>query len=376
MNRPALGILPTSDWPQLIRDSFMAVAPKGLDQVFTMMCGTCANEGAFKAAFMKYRELQRKEIDQVGFSEEELSSCMCNQAPGTPDLSILSFEGSFHGRSLGSLSATRSKALHKVDFPAFPWPMAPFPQLRYPLADFVEENRAEEERCLARLEQILIASKLNRPVAAVIIEPIQGEGGDNEASPYFFRSVQKIAKAHNASFIVDEVQTGAGPTGKFWAHEHWNLPEPPDFVTFSKKMQAAGFYHKASHRAPHPYRNFNTWIGDPSRAYQLKEIVHVIKEENLVENTANAGKLLLNGLNELVKHHPSVYSRPRGQGTFCAIDLGSAEKRDKILTIIRSLGMEMTGSGVKSLRFRPMLIFGKRHVDIALNILDLAAKKM
>ena len=128
INRPALGIMPTSDWPKLLQDSFLACNPKGLNQVFTMMCGTCANEGAFKAAFMHYREKQRLDSKQFGFSAEELSSCMKNAAPGAPDLSILSFEGSFHGRSLGSLSCTRSKALHKVDFPSFPWPACPFPQ--------------------------------------------------------------------------------------------------------------------------------------------------------------------------------------------------------------------------------------------------------
>ncbi len=80
-------------------------------------------------------------------------------------------------------------------------------------------------------------------------EPIQGEGGDNSASPAFFRGVQACAKRHGAAFIVDEVQTGVATTGKFWAHEHWNLTSPPDFVTFSKKMQASGFYHTVDTKA-------------------------------------------------------------------------------------------------------------------------------
>lgn len=80
------------------------------------------------------------------------------------------------------------------------------------------------------------------------------EGGDNHASPAFFRGLQEITKKHNVSFIVDEVQTGLGATGKIWAHEHWGLQTPPDFVTFSKKVQAAGFYHKKESRANLPYR--------------------------------------------------------------------------------------------------------------------------
>ena len=85
-------------------------------------------------------------------------------------------------------------------------------------------------------------------MAAVLVEPIQAEGGDHHASPQFFHSLQQLCKQHHLTFIVDEVQTGAGPTGKWWAHEHWNLPESPDIVTFSKKMMLGGFYYKSDLR--------------------------------------------------------------------------------------------------------------------------------
>lgn len=81
---------------------------------------------------------------------------MLNQKPGSPDLTVLSFKSGFHGRLFGSLSATRSKAIHKVDIPAFDWPVAPFPQLQYPLEDNVQANEAEEKKCLEEYEQILI----------------------------------------------------------------------------------------------------------------------------------------------------------------------------------------------------------------------------
>ena len=88
------------------------------------------------------------------------------------------------------------------------------------------------------------------------------EGGDKHASPAYFRSLRQIAKKHGAYFIVDEVQTGVGATGKFWAHEHWGLQagEEPDFVTFSKKMQASGVFHKAETRPSAPYRIYGTWM--------------------------------------------------------------------------------------------------------------------
>lgn len=94
---------------------------------------------------------------------------MVNEAPGTPNLSIMSFTGGFHGRSLGALSATRSKAIHKVDIPAFHWPVAPFPQLKYPLEEHASENAAEEARCLARMDEMMTEWKKTSPVAGVIM---------------------------------------------------------------------------------------------------------------------------------------------------------------------------------------------------------------
>lgn len=137
----------------------------------------------------------------------------------------------------------------------------------YPLEENVSENRREEEKCLEQFESIL--KTWHNPIAAIIIEPIQGEGGDNQASPYFYQKLREITKKNDILMIVDEVyifeftskvQTGVGATGKFWAHEHWNLTVPPDIVTFSKKMQGAGFYHNMDLRPTQTYRNFNTWM--------------------------------------------------------------------------------------------------------------------
>lgn len=125
INRPALGVHPPTTWTKNLQESFMKVAPKGLSQVFTAMCGSCANEIAYKAAFMYQQQVKRG----GDFNAEDLKSCMNNQAPGSPSWSIMSFEKAFHGRTLGSLSTTRSKPIHKVDIPAFNWPKAPFPNI-------------------------------------------------------------------------------------------------------------------------------------------------------------------------------------------------------------------------------------------------------
>ena len=218
INRPALGNFPQHDWADILRSGVLKVAPKGLDQVFTAMAGSDANETAYKAAFMWKRRMQRGGGD-VEFTPEEMSTSMHNEMPGSPDLSILSFATGFHGRLFASLSTTRSKPIHKLDIPAFNWPQAPFPQLKYPLAGHEAENAAEEQRCLNAVEELI--TTWPSPPAAIVVEPIQSEGGDNHASPSFFHGLRELTRKHEILMIVDEVQTGVGSTGKFWAHEHW-----------------------------------------------------------------------------------------------------------------------------------------------------------
>ena len=118
---------------------------------------------------------QQKRRGTNTFNEAELESCMKNTAPGSPDLAIMSFAGAFHGRLFGTLSTTRSKPIHKLDIPAFNWPEAPFPRLKYPLDDNMVDNAVEEDRCLAETKKII--KEWPVPIAAAVVEPIQSEGG-------------------------------------------------------------------------------------------------------------------------------------------------------------------------------------------------------
>lgn len=373
INRPALGNLPPVQWPQLLRDSFLAVAPPGLNQVFTVMCGSCANECAYKAVFMAH---QRKKRGGAPPSEEELQSCMCNSLPGSANnLSILSFKGGFHGRLFGSLSTTRSRPLHKVDIPAFNWPTAPFPKLKYPLEKYEKENAAEEARCLEELENT-IKTWPHGEIAGVIVEPVQAEGGDNHASDAFFRGIREITSKHGVAMIVDEVQTGGGSTGKFWAHEWWNLPTPPDAVTFSKKLQAAGFYHNIELRAAEGYRNFNTWMGDPVRALELKTVVQEIKNSDLIENVRVTGDFLKKGLFELSEKYPQWISAVRGRGTFLAFDTPDTNAQTQLVAKARANGLEIGGCGERAIRIRPMLTFTPRHAALFLDLLETTFKSL
>ena len=363
INRPALGNFPQHDWAEILRTGVLKVAPKGLNQVFTAMAGSDANELAYKAAFM-WKRRQERGGAEVEFSDEETSSAMNNKAPGSPHMSILSFKSAFHGRLFGSLSTTRSKPVHKLDIPAFDWPQASFPRLKYPLADHVSENAAEEARCLAETEDLI--ENFHNPVAAVVVEPVQSEGGDNHASPTFFKGLREITRRHDIMFIVDEVQTGVGATGKFWAHDHWDMADPPDMVTFSKKAQTAGYYFANPDLRPNkPYRQFNTWMGDPARAILFRAIIQEIERLNLVESTAQVGEYLYSGLERLAERYPNEIQnlRGKGQGTFLAWD---SPTRDDFLKKAKGLGINIGGSGESAVRLRPMLVFQKHHGEFDL----------
>ena len=358
VNRPAIGNFPSTEWLSTLQDGILKAAPRGFDQVFTGMSGSDANEAAFKAACMWKAQIDRGGA-AVPFTEEEMRSTMMNQAPGSPNYSILSFEGGFHGRLFGSLSATRSKAIHKLDIPAFDWPCAPFPKIRYPLHAHAEENAKEEARCLQAVE--IIIKSFHNPVAAVIVEPIQSEGGDNHASPAFFQSLRAITTRHNTIFIVDEVQTGMGATGAMWAHDHWNLTAPPDIVTFSKKAQAAGYYfHNTALRPNRAYRQFNTWMGDPSKAILMRAIVQEIEQRDLIAKTKRTGTYLFDGLERLAREVPAEVLNLRGKdrGTFIAFD---SPRRDEVVRLCKQRGVNIGGSGERAVRLRPMLIFEPDH---------------
>nr|XP_006637224.1 PREDICTED: 4-aminobutyrate aminotransferase, mitochondrial isoform X1 [Lepisosteus oculatus]XP_015216029.1 PREDICTED: 4-aminobutyrate aminotransferase, mitochondrial isoform X2 [Lepisosteus oculatus] len=366
VNRPALGILPPENFPEKLLETLLSVAPKGLRKVQTMACGSCSNENAYKTVFIWYRNKERGDIKPT---KEEIETCMVNQAPGCPDYSILSFMGGFHGRTLGCLATTHSKVVHKLDVPSFDWPIAPFPRLRYPLEEFVRENAQEEARCLEEVEDLIVKyRKKGKTVAGIVIEPIQSEGGDNHASDDFFRKLREIARKHGCAFHVDEVQTGCGGTGKFWAHDHWGLEDPADIVSFSKKMLTGGYYYKEEMTPDMPYRIFNTWMGDPSKNLLLSAVLNVIKAERLLQEVARSGKALLDGLYDLQARYPHILSAARGRGTFCAIDVRDEDLRNSLIIKARNKGVVLGGCGERSIRFRPALVFKEYHAHLFLNI--------
>jgi len=365
-SRAALGMMPPKELPGLLQDTFLKIAPKGMTKVQPMLCGSSANENVFKAVFF-WKKAKQRALEGRGptdFTEEDLSSCMVNQAPGCAnDLSIMSFSGGFHGRTMGALTCTHSKTVHKIDVPAFDWPTASFPRLQYPLEENVKVNQEEEQRCVKEMRGIF-QTRIDegRPVAGLIVEPILSEGGDLHASVSFFKSVQQACKDFDAAFIVDEVQTGICASGKMWAHQNWDLEEGPDFVVFSKKAMLGGYYYKDEFQPAQGYRIFNTWMGDATKLLLFRSVLEAIEKDGLQALAIKVGAELTNILKENSGSYPKYVSNVRGVGNILAFDCATPALRDELAATMRNNGVFMGVNGTQSIRFRPSLNFDLQHV--------------
>ena len=364
-NRLSLNNHVSGDYEALLQKAYMTIAPRGMGALHTAMCGTCAVESAFKLS-MEYNL-------RVKYGKEpETGKCGCDL--GDKSLSILSFKKGFHGRLLGALSATRSKAIHKVDVPAFNWPVAPTPSYKYPLNEHTEYNKTQDDHCLAEVEELIDSWELS--VSAVIIEPIQSEGGDNLFSPYFGRSLRELTLRKGVHLIVDEVQTGYGATGELWAYEHWGLTVPPDFLTVSKKMLVgAVFTHK--HFLPKYDQIMKTsYGGDSARIAMVAKLNEIVLRDRLIDKVKVVGDFLKEKLEEIQAETGSLVSDVRGMGTFLAFNMEDTAKRDQLVTLMRNSGICMGGSGEVAVRLRPSLLFEVKHADIFVGKLKNALAQM
>jgi 4-aminobutyrate aminotransferase/(S)-3-amino-2-methylpropionate transaminase len=215
VNPTSTPFVATTAWFEFMEALEQKYAPRGMARVFCVDAGGEGVESALKAAFIVHAERRRtasgRPANPLQLPEAEQRAILENA--GT-DAVVVSFSGAFHGRGLGPMSATHSKVIHKADLPAFQWPMAPFPANRFPLARYAEENARAEAEALSVLEIIL--EQHAGQVAAVLVEPVQSEGGDRHASPAFFRKVQALARQAGAALILDEVQTGVAMSGTLW----------------------------------------------------------------------------------------------------------------------------------------------------------------
>ncbi|XP_055339022.1 4-aminobutyrate aminotransferase, mitochondrial-like isoform X2 [Paramacrobiotus metropolitanus] len=368
INRPALGTTPPTSLVQRLHDTLLSVAPKGLHHVHTMACGSCANENAFKTIFMWYNNKLR---DGKPYTEEELEQSLENKGPACPPLTMLAFQGGFHGRTFGCLAASHSRSYYKRDIPTLDWPTSPFPRYKYPVALHAEANRREDQRCLARVQE-LFAEYIGQgqPVAGVVVEPIQAEGGDNHASAEFFQQLQYITKKNGAALMFDEVHTGGGSTGSMWMHEQFNLDTPADVVSFSKKFMTGGYFYHKDLYVQEGFKIFNTWMGDPTKLILLEKALEVIRRDDLLTTVEQSAKILEKGLQTLQEKYPEFIRNSRGSGTLRAFDLPDAETTARFVKEMRNSGVQIGTSGPTTIRIRPALIFQPKHAQLFLDTVD------
>jgi len=316
---------------------------------FFVAGGTLGIENALKASF----DWKVRRNFSRGWREER----------GTK---VLHFEQAFHGRSGYTLSLTNTTDPRKVAyFPKFDWPRVVNPKVEYPLTeDRLADVKKREALAVAQMERAFEIH--GDDIAAIIIEPIQGEGGDNHFRAEFFQSLRKIADERAAMLIFDEVQAGFGLTGKFWSFEHYGVT--PDMVGFGKKSQICGFVaNKRIDEVPDNVfqvssRINSTWGGTLVDMVRSQRYLEIMAEERLLENATARGAELLAGLESLAKEFPEHVMNARGKGLMCAFDLRDGTLRDTVIANAYEEGVVVLGCGPQSIRFRPPLVISKQEL--------------
>ena len=346
------------------------IAPPGTPRHFVVNTGAEAVENAIKAALLVRARTAGEKEGGV----------------------IVSFEGAFHGRTLGALAVTHRKKA-RLGFPTFDWPQAIFP-MDDPSAPVATQRR--EERSLRQVWEILrghgrreafaeelarvdaflagagdVASfvaaerervgmeavRRARRVAAVLIEPVQGEGGVRLATARFFRRLRLLTLVYDVPLIFDEVQTGFGATGRLWAHEHFDLPAPPDVVTWAKKAQnGVLFVSEALAVFFQEEKKFNTtWEGDSVGMIRLMATMDRLN----LDEVRQTGEIARSALEGLRARYPEIILKVRGLGVMLAFEVARSDWRDVLRDrafrrglILLPAGSEPSGSTPATIRPR------------------------
>ncbi|HEX7190166.1 MAG TPA: L-lysine 6-transaminase [Thermoanaerobaculia bacterium] len=339
INKPANSDIYTTYMAEFVETfARIALPPAYQKHAFFIEGGSLAIENALKTAFdWKIRKNFKK-----GYREEK----------GTQ---IMHLREAFHGRSGYTLSLTNTADPRKTQyFPKFDWPRVDNPKLRFPTDDDVEQR---ERAALDQAKKFLAERKDD--VAAFIMEPIQGEGGDNHFRPEFFRAVRQLCDENDMLLIFDEVQSGVGITGKMWAFQHYGVE--PDLFCFGKKTQVCGFvsndriFDIDDNVFLVSSRINSTWGGNLTDMVRSQRYFEVIDEEDLVDNAARVGAYFLGELQRFSAEFPDLVSNVRGRGLMAAFDLPNGQLRDAALNAFMEHDVMVLSSGHQSARFRPPL---------------------
>jgi 4-aminobutyrate aminotransferase len=300
---------------------------------------------------------------------------------------VISFLGAFHGRTMGALSLTGSKPQHKRRFS----PLVPgVTHVRYPYAyrgcvGGPQNEEAFSLGCARYIEEKLFKTILApEEVAAIFVEPIQGEGGYVVAPDNFLRELRAICTRHGILLVVDEVQCGMGRTGKWWAIEHSGVE--PDIVCLAKGIASGMPLSVCMSRAEImdwvPGSHASTFGGNPVSIAAALATIDIIEREGMA-NAARVGALMLERLNGWKQNHPLV-GDVRGRGLMIGIELvkdkttrePAPELRNRLETLAFERGLMVLGCGETTLRLSPPLIVSEQEATVALDILEEALTQM
>ena len=365
--KPTLSDIYSTHYADFLETFDRIAIPKYLKNAFFIEGGSLAVENALKIAFdWKVRKNLGNGIKNKGSK-------------------IIHFEQAFHGRSGYTLSLTNTSDPRKtMYFPKFDWPRVKNPKIEFPINDeslkLVKQN---EEISLNQINQAF--KNFKNDIAAIIIEPIQGEGGDNHFRSEFIKSLYDISYENECLLIFDEVQTGIGITGKMWAHENFVIDGDiikPDIISFGKKAQVCGVL--AGDRVLSVEKNVfkessrinSTFGGNLVDMVRFKIILDTIDKYSLLDNANNCGEYLLNKIHSLESSFPGFVLNSRGVGLFCAFDLPSGVERDRVVSTALKNKLLILSSGDYTLRFRPHLTVTKEEIDIAIDILSKSIKEI
>ncbi|MBN1272518.1 MAG: L-lysine 6-transaminase [Candidatus Aminicenantes bacterium] len=362
---------------------------------FIVSGGALAVENALKAAF------DWKIKKNIGFENLSFNDIQTNwsQKPRLTGDRVICFEEAFHGRSGYTLSLTHTYDRRKyMFFPKFnDWVRVSNPKINHPLEKNLSDVVEAEKRTLKEIRDIINQdSEGGRSFAAIIIEPVQGEGGDNHFRAEFFEGLRNIADEYNILLIYDEVQTGMGLTGAMWCFEHFGEKAKPDIICFGKKYQVCGIlasrkldevrYNAFSEeRDPNGIawgksRLNSTWGGNWVDMIRCQKYLEIIMEENLIKNAAEMGNLFMKGLLSLQEKYQDILTNVRGRGLMAAVDLcdyagkKAPQIRDMLKNKIKENHMLVLPSGQKGMRFRAHLDVTSKELEHGLEILENSIK--
>ena len=338
--------------------------PSYMPHMFFIAGGALGVENCLKAA-MDWKQHHREAAGLAGSNDK-------------PQISIAHFEEAFHGRSGYTMSLTNTDPVKTDRYVKFDWPRISNPKINFPL-DATESTRLDDAEAAA-LDQLRAAADATPDeIAGVIIEPIQAEGGDNHFRDSFMRDLQRVTHEIGALFIVDEVQTGVGGTGKMWAHQHAGIQ--PDLLAFGKKMQVCGMM--AGERLCEFEDNVfstssrinSTWGGNLVDYVRSAKCLEVIEDEDLVHHAEVVGAELKAGLNEMAAKHDFI-TNVRARGLFAAFTLPNRSLRDEFRKRALASGVLVLNSGFESIRLRPGLNISSDEINEALNVFESTASSV